>query len=98
MVMNMQTQTETLVYERATPPSGAEGFGAVRVEVDAPNCIGCGGCTAFAMQTFSINEDLIVELTGKLDDLDSLLSAADACPVYAITVIDADGTRLYPRD
>ena len=50
------------------------------------------------MQTFIINNDLVAELTGELDDVDSLVSAADACPVYAITVIDVDGTRLYPKD
>ena len=97
MVMTMQMETETRIADHATVIPHA-GLGAVRVEVDSPNCIGCGSCTAFALRTFIINDDLTAELTGELDDVDSLLSAADACPVYAITVIDVDGTRLYPKD
>jgi len=97
MVMTMQMETEARSADHATVISNA-GLGAVRVEVDSPSCIGCGSCTAFAMQTFTINNDLIAELTGDLDDVDSLLCAADACPVYAITVFDADGIRLYPDD
>jgi len=95
--MNMQMETEAGIADHATAIPLA-GLGVVRVEVDSPNCIGCGSCTAFAMQTFIINDDLIAELTGELDDVDSLLSAADSCPVDAITVIDVDGTPLYPKD
>lgn len=95
--MTMDMQIEARAADHATLFPGANGLGAIRIEVDVPNCIGCGSCTAFAMRTFIINDDLVVELTGELDDLDSLLSAADACPVYAITVIDADGARLYPK-
>ncbi len=97
MVMTMQMETNARIADQASVAPRA-GLGAVRVEVDSPNCIGCGSCTAFAMQTFIINNDLVAELTGELDDVDSLVSAADACPVYAITVIDVDGTRLYPKD
>ncbi|MGB5734067.1 MAG: ferredoxin [Thiohalocapsa sp.] len=74
------------------------GLGEVRIEVDTPNCIGCGGCTAFATRTFVINDDLVAELTGELDDLDDLLSAAQSCPLYAITLFDGEGARLYPED
>jgi ferredoxin len=96
MVMSMQMETEARIADQATVMPAA-GLGAVRVEVDSPNCIGCGSCTAFALQTFIISDDLVAELTGELDDVESLLSAADACPVYAITVIDVDGTQLYPK-
>jgi ferredoxin len=95
MTMQMDTEVRNADHAAVIPQVG---LGAVRVEVDSPNCIGCGSCTAFAMRTFIINDDLIADLTGDLDDVDSLLSAADACPVYAITVIDVDGTRLYPKD
>jgi ferredoxin len=97
MVMTMPMETDARVADHATVMPHVA-LGAVRVEVDSQNCIGCGSCAAFALQTFIINDDLIAELTGELDDVDSLLSAADACPVYAITVIDADGSRLYPKD
>jgi ferredoxin len=96
MVMSMQMETEARIADQATVMPTA-GLGAVRVEVDFPNCIGCGSCTAFALKTFTINDDLVAELTGELDDVESLLAAADACPVYAITVIDVDGAQLYPK-
>lgn len=95
MTMQMETEVRNADHAAVIPHAG---LGAVRVEVDSPNCIGCGSCTAFAMRTFIINDDLIAELTGELDDVDSLISAADACPVYAITLIDVDGTLLYPKD
>ena len=71
---------------------------AMRVEVDTASCIGCGSCTAFAMRTFVINDELVAELTGEMDDADALLSAAESCPLYAIALFDLDGTKLYPKD
>ena len=67
-----------------------------RVEIESESCIGCGSCTALATNTFIVNDDLIVELTGEFDAVEDLMAAADACPVFAIALFDADGSQLYP--
>jgi len=67
-----------------------------RVEIESQSCIGCGSCTALAINTFVVNDDLIVELTGDLDAVEDLMAAADACPVFAIALFDADGGLVYP--
>ena len=69
-----------------------------RIEIDAESCIGCAGCNAAATRTFTINQDLVAELTGYVDSLEDLIAAVDACPVYAIALYDREGLRLYPQD
>lgn len=69
------------------------------VEVDAPACIGAGPCTAFAPNTFQIDEHGKAGLldSANLDTVEAIMEAAQSCPLMAITIKDATGKVLYPE-
>lgn len=55
--------------------------------VDQEKCIGCGTCIAMAGKTFKFNESGKAEIINpEGDDAETIKSAADACPVQAITL------------
>lgn len=67
------------------------------VIVDRNLCIGAASCVAIAPNTFRLDDEnkaVVVEI-GK-DDKDAVIAAAQSCPTLAITVIDDDGTQIYP--
>ena len=59
-----------------------------RIEVDQELCIGSGLCTTSAPHTFDQDDQtakvLILEVGG--DPIEAALSAAEACPMRAITI------------
>jgi len=57
------------------------------VQVDQDKCIGCGTCVAIAGKTFKFNDAGKAEVINeKGDDADTVKSAADSCPVQAISL------------
>jgi len=55
--------------------------------VDQEKCIGCGTCVAIAGKTFKFNDAGKVEILDAAgDDAETIKSAADSCPVQAITL------------
>lgn len=66
----------------------------LKVKVIAAQCIGAASCVAIAPNTFQLNDDNISEVVhadGTVGDDDAnVLSAAKACPVNAIIVVDVD--------
>ena len=70
---------------------------ALNIIVDEDECIGCGECAEQAPNTLEVNDDNIVVVTNPSgDDEETIVDAAKACPVEAITVTDADGKQLAP--
>lgn len=79
-------------------PSGPTRVGSYMVQVDRDLCIGAATCAAIAPHTFNLDNEakaIILEASGSDDDA-SVLEAARACPVAAITLKDNDGHVVYP--
>lgn len=67
------------------------------VKVISSKCIGCGSCVSLAGKTFRLNSNNVSEvLPGEHDDNQTVLLAAQSCPVSAIEVLDDSGKKLWP--
>ena len=68
----------------------------IRVEVDRELCIGSGDCVETAPGVFELDdEDKAVVIDPDGEPVDTVLDAAQNCPVTAIFVAGEDGD-LYP--
>ncbi len=69
----------------------------MRVRVDRDLCLSVGNCVALAPTVFTLDEEnkAVVLDPSSVDD-DTLLEAAESCPVDAIVVEDDEGHQLYP--
>jgi ferredoxin len=72
-----------------------------KIKVNTDQCIGSASCVAIAPQTFQLNDQnqaTVISQTG--DDAATQLSAAKACPVNAIIIVDVDEagkeTQVWP--
>jgi ferredoxin len=68
-----------------------------KVEVDRDICIGAAPCVTVAPGVFQLDEEniaYIVDQNGA--DAETILLAAQSCPVQAIFVYDEDGKQIYP--
>ena len=70
----------------------------LRVWVDHQACVGNAMCETIATRTFRLNENRQSEAFDPGgDSLETILEAAENCPVSAIFVEDAEtGERLFP--
>lgn len=69
-----------------------------KVEVDRDLCIGAAPCVTVAPGVFQLDEEnkaYVVNQNGA--DAETILLAAQACPVQAIKIFDQDGKRVYPE-
>ncbi|CAI8010393.1 Ferredoxin [Geodia barretti] len=70
----------------------------LKITVDYNVCVGNAMCETFAPNTFGLNDDrqsYVKDAAG--DPEDTILLAAENCPVTAITVEDAEtGEILFP--
>jgi ferredoxin len=69
----------------------------VKIEVDREACIGAAPCVTVAPGVFQLDEEnkaIIVDAKGADDD--TILLAAESCPVQAIKLFDEDGEQIYP--
>ena len=71
---------------------------ALRVWVDHNLCVGNGTCLTIAPRVFVHNPARQAEVVNPEGDTpESILEAAQNCPVRAIRVVDRDtGERLFP--
>ncbi|MEN9558371.1 MAG: hypothetical protein RL141_740 [Candidatus Parcubacteria bacterium] len=69
-----------------------------RVEVDRDLCIGAAPCVTVAPGVFQLDDEnkaYVVDQNGA--DAETILLAAQSCPVQAIKVFDEDGNQIYPE-
>ena len=69
----------------------------MKVKIDRDLCIGISNCVAVAPKAFRLdkeNKAIILDLSS-VDD-DTLMKAAESCPVNAIILEDDEGRQLYP--
>ena len=69
----------------------------MRVKVDRELCTGVGNCIAWAPTVFAFDEEkkaMVID-PSSVDD-DTLLEAAESCPINAIVIEDDEGSQLYP--
>lgn len=68
-----------------------------RIVVDRDACIGAAPCVTVAPGVFQLDEEnkaYVVDEKGA--DADTILLAAQSCPVQAIAIFDEDGKQVYP--
>jgi ferredoxin len=69
----------------------------LKVRVDRDLCIGAGNCVAAAPTVFKLDKDnKAVVLKLESVDEDTLMDAAESCPVDAIIIEDDNGNQIYP--
>jgi ferredoxin len=75
----------------------ARTVGGLVVRIDETLCVGFGDCVAAAPGAFVLNGDGTVEFTATIaTGREELLAACRACPVDALSVVDAAGDLLVP--
>jgi len=89
----MDTKDESKPSGPVTLPNGWT------VEVNRDLCIGAAPCTAIASGTFGLDDGnkAVILSTADEEAAETVLDAARACPVGAITVRDENGTLLFPE-
>ena len=66
-----------------------------RVVIDPKVCSGTSNCVEDAPSAFEVGDDGLARVIDTSDP-EALLRGARACPVEAIHLFDASGTRVYP--
>jgi ferredoxin len=67
------------------------------IKIDRSLCSGFAECVGIAPEVFRLGTDNIsVVVDAEAGDDETVLDAARACPVDAITVIDEYGDQLWP--
>lgn len=68
-----------------------------KITVDRDLCIGAAPCVTVAPGVFQLDDEnkaYVVDPNGA--DAETILLAAQACPVQAIILEDENGTQIYP--
>lgn len=69
----------------------------MKIEVDRELCISVASCVAVAPNTFELDDEGIATVKNpNADTKETILQAAQSCPVSAIIVYDDDGKQIYP--
>jgi len=71
-----------------------------KIEIDRDTCIGDQLCVSEAPNTFDTDDDNIAVVTNpEGDDPETILNAAKACPVDAISLYDSEtGEKIWPEE
>ena len=69
-----------------------------KIVVDRDLCIGAGPCVTVAPGVFELDEENKAVITNPQGaDVETILLAAQACPVLAIFVYDENGKQIFPE-
>lgn len=69
-----------------------------KMSIDRALCIGAATCVAVAPKAWTLDDEAkaIILDTVEQESDETLLEAAQACPVSAIFIYDKDGKQLFP--
>ena len=79
-------------------PDAPKPLKIARIEVDRDLCIGSAPCVTVAPGVFQLDDEnkaIVVDPKGADDE--TILLAAQACPVMAIKLFDEEGNQIYPE-
>lgn len=69
----------------------------MKISIDRDTCVGAASCVGVAPDVFELDEEFkatVVDPDGA--DEDTIMQAAEACPVQAIALIDDEGNQVFP--
>jgi ferredoxin len=70
-----------------------------KIEVDKETCISAAPCVTIAPGVFQLGDDNKAYVVDKnAADDDTILLAAQSCPVQAISLFDEEGSQIYPEE
>lgn len=70
-----------------------------RIVVDRPKCIGVNSCVVVAPGVFQLDDqNLAYVVDPESADDDTILMAAQSCPVLAILLYDENGKKIFPEE
>ncbi len=80
-------------------PSGPVVVHGYKVYVDRNLCIGAGSCVAVAPNTFALDDEnkAVILETIEQETIETIILAAQSCPVKAIIIEDEKGQRVWPN-
>ncbi|MSU75712.1 MAG: ferredoxin [Candidatus Magasanikbacteria bacterium] len=70
-----------------------------RIVVDRAKCIGANSCVAVAPGVFQLDAENLAYVTDpdSTDD-DTIMMAAQSCPVLAVLLYDENGDKIFPAE
>lgn len=83
----------------STHPSGPVTVRNLTVHIDRDLCIGAATCLAIAPEVFALDNEakaIIIDTAAQASD-ENIIDAARACPTAAISIVDKDGVKLFPK-
>jgi len=70
-----------------------------RIAVDRAMCIGADSCVAVAPGVFQLDDEKLAYVVDPdSTDEDTILMAAQSCPVLAILLFDENGKKIFPEE
>jgi ferredoxin len=69
----------------------------MKVRIDRDLCVGIGNCVAIAPSVFKLddqNKAVVLEVSSVGEE--TIMSAAESCPVRAVIVENEQGEQLFP--
>jgi ferredoxin len=70
-----------------------------RIVVDRVKCIGANSCVAVAPGVFQLDdENLAYVVDPDSTDEDTIMLAAQSCPVLAVLLYDDQGKKIFPEE
>ncbi len=75
-----------------------EGSKITKIVIDRDLCIGAASCIAVSGETYEMDDEnkVVVTGAGSVDD-ETLIMSAESCPTKAILLFDKDGNQVYPK-
>ncbi len=79
---------------------GVKPTGRIRkIVVDRVKCIGARSCVAVAPGVFQMDDgNLAYVVNPESEDDDTILLAAQSCPVLAVLLYDENGKQIFPEE
>ncbi len=69
-----------------------------KIEIDREICIGAAPCVTVAPGVFQLDdENKAYVVDQNAADAETILLAAQSCPVQAIKIFDEEGKQIYPE-